>query len=125
MCKICGVAHWLRDGHSFGGKARARAVRSPTIAEIKDATAALERAFPSPKSVAPPKLPAARNALAEVEARTAKPKPKRKSTMVAKDGTNRGRPKGPNPFDKKAHDRKKSAERRAKMKAAAAPATKP
>lgn len=63
-------------------------------------------------------------ALAAAEARTSKPKPKRKPKVVAKDGTNRGRPanaaKGKPPFDKKAHDREKARERRAAAKAAAA-----
>jgi cytochrome c556 len=51
-------------------------------------------------------------------------KPKRKKPVVAKDGTNRGRPanvtKGKEPFDKKAHDRAKSKERREAKKAESA-----
>jgi hypothetical protein len=60
-------------------------------------------------------------ALADVEARTSKkpkPKKKRKSPVVAKDGTNRGRPKGKKPFDKKRYDRERAAARRAAKKGA-------
>lgn len=61
--------------------------------------------LPAASPAATPKRVRAKNAHTQAEAAAAHLAPKR-----------RGRPTGPVPFDKKAHDRKKSAERRAAAK---------
>jgi hypothetical protein len=116
LCKICNNRHW-GVAHVWG-KAPAAPVAT-VVTSPKGVSAVVHgEKKPSKKSLA---------ALGElvdaaVERIKAKPtKRKRKSPMVAKDGTNRGRPanvaKGKPPFDKKAHDRAKAAERRAAAKA--------
>jgi len=105
MCPICGVAHWLREPHVFGGRVSMPDLMSPRPGSARerqmiDVTPPKVAAKVTPKA-AP--LDVARAALADAE----KPKPKRK-----------GRPA--TGFDKKAYDRQKAAERRAAAKAAKA-----
>lgn len=111
MCPICGVTHWFREPHVFGGRVPTPDLMSPRPGSARerqmiDVTPKVTpKAKPSvreKRTVQPPApLDVARAALAEAEA-----KPKRK-----------GRPA--TGFDKKAYDRQKAAERRAAAKAAA------
>ena len=137
MCKICNVAHW-GVAHVFGGKAGGSMREAKPIVVVVPSSAAKSKKavleeMRKPIGLAasldilmkPPALPAAKAVLKKAEAAAAKlkPKPKRKTPVVAKDGTNRGRPPGKKPFDKKAHDKEMAKKRRdaAKLKKAAGP----
>lgn len=146
MCKLCNHRHRFADPHIFGSKPPApsiRTVASPsgkasgfgpdTVGSNPAATAKPRRAKGGAKRSASPKPPLSskREIVDALEAGTisplagavaalsidVKPRKPRKSDMVAKDGTNRGRPKGDKPFDKKTHDRLKAKERRDRAKA--------
>ena len=123
MCKICGVAHW-GVAHVFPGKAVTHKL-TDKIPPNSTARKPIGLAASLDILMKPPALPAAKAVLKKAEAAAAKlkPKPKRKTPVVAKDGTNRGRPTGKKPFDKKAHDKEMAKKRRdaAKLKKAAGP----
>lgn len=99
-----------------GDKPLTPAARDAIGAVIDAAAAALE-ASPANSE----RRRRAADVLADVTARTSKPKPKRKRRMdpkpkkPAKDGTKRGR--NPTGFDKRAYDRERAAARRAAKKA--------
>lgn len=129
VCKICGVAHRFADPHVFGGSKPKTASAAASSHRLPPKTGELPPVIP-PKGLAIGQKGAATKAtptlaalgdLVTTASERINSKPKRKKPMVAKDGTNRGRPTGRVPFDKKAHDRAKSKERRDAKKAKVKP----
>ncbi len=92
LCKVCGVAHWMREGHQFPKSSKVAGDRSPAE-EPKTV-----KAGGAPLPAVPP---AETLAKAEADAAHLAPKPK----------SNRGRKK--TGFDKAAYDREYRAKKRA------------
>lgn len=136
LCKICNHRHAFREPHIFGSKPPAPSIRTIDVTPRKTAPSPSGKApdfdsgtvrsnragatKPKRAKAAKPKKPRKRPAIAVAHTiKELKKMADDASDRIAKKPAKRGPKPGAVPFDKKAHDRQKAAERRAAKKAGA------